>query len=605
MADRSYAAQPLIETAGPLPDVWADHLAHARVDTSTRLPAQAELRFRDGDHQLLAATGITLGTPLKVFVTTVHDRTKVPLFTGEVTAVETELDATGAFTVLRAQDRLHRLTRARRTTAYPNASVKDVLTQIAARAGLTVGTVDAPTTRHPQVTQPHQSDWDFLRELATLYDADLTLEGTTLSFTRPATATKAPSPTTSADQSPYVLEYGTNLLSLRACVTATGQIDSLEVRGWNTDTKQPLTATAPATASTRLDVGTTPQKAAAPFGKTGTVLAGTGYALRADLPAAATGLAAQATAALADLDATITGTPQLRAGTPIALANVGTPFTGRYTTTAVTHLFDPSLGYRTRLTVTPDPSPPAGTTTGTHVVAGPLEPAAGALPGLAIALVTDTKEPGATGCGAVRLTFPWLSADYTTDWVRTLQTGGLGGGGVLSPGIGDEVLVGFEHGRLDRPLVLGSLYNGKDRPTQHTTPLIDASTGHVNRRSLAMRSGDRIELLDAKNGDQGIRLTTADGKLALTLERHAKTLRITATDGPVEITGKQITVNAKDGPLNITAAKNLTLDADTIALKATKNLTLEGQNITAQANTNATLKATSKAVVTAPKVEIA
>lgn len=43
---------------------------------------------------------------------------------------------------------------------------------------------------------------------------------------------------------------------------------------------------------------------------------------------------------------------------------------------------------------------------------------------------------------------------------RTLQVGG----GVISPDLDDEVLVGFEHGRLDRPFILGGLYNRLDTP---------------------------------------------------------------------------------------------------------------------------------------------
>ena len=91
-----------------------------------------------------------------------------------------------------------------------------------------------------------------------------------------------------------------------------------------------------------------------------------------------------------------------------------------------------------------------------------------------------------------------------------MQWGGVGGGGVISPSQGDEVLVGFEQGRLDRPYVLGGLYNGKDKPPEHPVPLV-SDAGKVNRRSLASRGGNRIELLDA-DGSEGILLSTGDGR---------------------------------------------------------------------------------------------
>ncbi|BFO14751.1 hypothetical protein SHKM778_11390 [Streptomyces sp. KM77-8] len=43
-------------------------------------------------------------------------------------------------------------------------------------------------------------------------------------------------------------------------------------------------------------------------------------------------------------------------------------------------------------------------------------------------MVTDVREPGGAESGAVKLTFPWLDDTYVTDWVRSVQWGGKGGG---------------------------------------------------------------------------------------------------------------------------------------------------------------------------------
>jgi uncharacterized protein involved in type VI secretion and phage assembly len=165
------------------------------------------------------------------------------------------------------------------------------------------------------------------------------------------------------------------------------------------------------------------------------------------------------------------------------------------------------------------------------------------------------------GQGWVKLRFPWLTdrADYETDWVRTVQLGGVGGGGVFCPEVDDEVLVGFEQGLLDRPYVIGGLYNGVDRPSPHEGPLVDSASGRVTRRSLASRTGDRIEFLEAPNayGPRGIRLTTAKDRLTVHLDER-KTSVVIHSDGKIEIDARgQVTVKGQ----------GISLDAGTGALE--------------------------------------
>ncbi len=113
-------------------------------------------------------------------------------------------------------------------------------------------------------------------------------------------------------------------------------------------------------------------------------------------------------------------------------------------------------------------------------------------PGVVIAQVSDTQDP--EKAGRVKLTFPWLSADYVSDWARTVQLGaGKDRGWTVLPEVGDEVLVAFEQGDFSRPTVLGGLYNGVDTMAAGPADLIDSSSGAVNRRShgLPQRSPDR------------------------------------------------------------------------------------------------------------------
>jgi len=71
--------------------------------------------------------------------------------------------------------------------------------------------------------------------------------------------------------------------------------------------------------------------------------------------------------------------------------------------------------------------------------------------------------------GSVRLQFRWdrygKNDDKSSAWVRCSQFwAGPDWGAVFLPRLGCEVAVAFEEGDPDRPLVIGSLYNGSNRP---------------------------------------------------------------------------------------------------------------------------------------------
>ena len=108
---RSFAADPVVEAPGELPQIWAAQLVSCVVDENVGLPDTAVLTYRDPDNEFLKSTGITLGTPLKVSVVTVAGQAREQLFNGEVTAVEIDRDGTGSFTVVRAYSKAHRLQR--------------------------------------------------------------------------------------------------------------------------------------------------------------------------------------------------------------------------------------------------------------------------------------------------------------------------------------------------------------------------------------------------------------------------------------------------------------------------------------------------------------
>ncbi|AEN09683.1 VgrG-related protein [Streptomyces sp. SID8360] len=573
---RSFAADPIVEAPGELPAAWVAQLVSCVVDENVNLPDTALLTYRDPDHKLLTATGITIGTPVKISVVTVEDRTRERLFTGEVTAVELDSDTTGTFTVIRAYSKAHRLRRGRRVRAFRNMRTADIVRKVAAGAGLPCGRVEAAPITHQQLTQANVSDWEFLQQLAGESGALVRIDETgTLQFVKPEPA---------ASGGTVELAYGDNLLALRAVLTSADGADDVEVRGWNVTTKTPLVARQPSVRSTTVVPGLSPSVAGRAFGASArTTVADTPYRTQAETTAVAGAVAAAVSSGFGEIEAVAKGDPQLRAGEPVSLATAGPAFSGRYTATAAHHVLDPHGGYRTTVLVSAasDRSLAGLATEGNAPPRGPR------MPGLAIGVVTDVREGGSQR-GWVKLTFPWLDDTYVTDWVRTVQWGGQGGGGVFSPEVNDEVLVGFEQGLLDSPYVLGGLYNGVDKPSPHDVPLIDPASGKVNRRSLVSRSGNRLELLDAPRGPSGVRLASGDKRLEVMLDERRDRIELTVY-----------------GPGGTRALSSVTLSPTGITLDAgTGDVTINGRSVTVNGKADVTVEGGLLAVLKAKLIRI-
>ena len=90
--------------------------------------------------------------------------------------------------------------------------------------------------------------------------------------------------------------------------------------------------------------------------------------------------------------------------------------------------------------------------------------------GMMTGLITNNKDP--EKYGRVKVKFPWLSEEDESDWLRVVVPGGGNNRGLLFlPEVNDEVLVGFEQGDINRPYVLGGLWNGQDTPPESAAQL--------------------------------------------------------------------------------------------------------------------------------------
>lgn len=593
----------LIEVDGQaLPADIAGLLTEAYIEDSQRKPDMFWLRFRDIGRAIAEKSGARIGATVRLSVQTAHSQTPTPLMFGEVTAVEAEFDAGGTFTVIRGYDPAHRLHHGRRTAAYTQATASDIVTTVARRAGLTPGTIESTTTVFDHISQGGQTDWEFLTGLARAGGFELTVREGKVHFGAAKQAASAPE-SGGESKIPLALELGRDLLRLRAVVTSAQQVKEVEVRGWDVTTKKALVATEPTATTTAELPGTDPQKLAEAFGAGSYVSTDVPHGTQAEVDAAARALAAEVASGFASLEGVARGNPALAADVAISIAGLGEPFDGKYTLTSARHRFDSTGGYTTTFTVSGRSDPSLlGLTTSSDSEAHR---------GVAIGIVTDAGDP--EGLGRVKVSLPWLAADYVSDWARTVQPGAAKDRGwMVLPEVGDEVLLGFEQGDLGRPYVLGGLYNGIDKPSAKGPGLIDGGTGAVNRRSLVSRLGHRIDLLDDSAKATGITVATGDD--ALTLNLDAEATRITVhSDGSIVIEGARgVTIDAagselqlKGGKVTITGSQGVNVESTgDVSLSAGAKLAMKGTTTSLSGTANTEVSSSGTCAISASLVRI-
>ncbi|MCB9563217.1 MAG: phage baseplate assembly protein V [Kofleriaceae bacterium] len=182
-----------------------------------------------------------------------------------------------------------------------------------------------------------------------------------------------------------------------------------------------------------------------------------------------------------------------------------------------------------------------------------------------IGVVTDNKDPAKLLRVKVRL--PVLGGDSTW-WVPIVSLGaGKDRGWFFLPEVNDEVLVVFEHGDLDRPVVIGTLWSGKAAPPS------DNGDGKNAVRTLVSRGGSRVELDDEAGT---VVISDGGGKGEIKMSADEPKITITAKQGDV-------CLQSPKGELHIVAGE--------ISLKASVNLDVRGQNVNLGGDAGVTLKA--------------
>jgi uncharacterized protein involved in type VI secretion and phage assembly len=197
--------------------------------------------------------------------------------------------------------------------------------------------------------------------------------------------------------------------------------------------------------------------------------------------------------------------------------------------------------------------------------------------GIAIAKVT-----GRMGDGTYELRYLGMGGDAPSAPARMMMPGaGNKRGMYWMPEMGDEVVVGFESGDSNSPIILGALYNAESPTPEQAKP-----SNENNVRTIVSRSGHEITLDDSP-GNGKVMVKTKDGR-SLTLDDTPPGKLVLET--PL---GLSIELDDATGTLTLKAPLAIKLEAP--------SLDLQGASIQLQAGA---ITLTTTGVVTASTVVI-
>ena len=384
-------------------DEFTRDLLEVTVENSLHLPDVATLVLHDARLHWIDDASLLPGKVIQISAKTAHQE-KV-LFDGEIVEIEPDFEPSTQQLIVRAFDRLHRLSRGRHVRSFINVSDDDLVKKIAQEVGLQAKV--GPTSQvYPYVFQNNETNLTFLQGRAAALGYLLYVQGKTLHCEAPQ-----------SNGQPVELEWGVNLHEFRPRLTTVGQVDGVTVRGWDPATKQEIVGQA------RKGQGT-PQ-----VGQTtsGGELAHSAFnidaqTLVADRPIRAQAIADKLAQAVADRQAgcfieaegSCSGEPSLVVGASVKIKAVGDRFGGTYFVTSTLHMYNASQGYMTQFSISGHhPSTLFNLLTCEEEYVTPS--------GLVIGIVTDNQDPD--GYGRVKVKYPGCPAT-TRATARVVAPGG-------------------------------------------------------------------------------------------------------------------------------------------------------------------------------------
>jgi uncharacterized protein involved in type VI secretion and phage assembly len=468
------------------------------------------------------------------------------LFKGEIVTLEPEFGGGGCMLIVRAYDKSHRLHRSRKIRVFQNQTASDIVHTIAGEYGLSCEAEDSGGP-YEFMQQDNDTDWDFMWGLAERVGFELLVEDSKLLFRKPG------------QSSAVTLIWPDQLISFHPRLTAVQQVKEVTLRAHDPKTKQAIEVSKQAPEQIA-EIGITRDSVATAFPEAKVHVA--------TEPVKNVGEGGQLAQALLDklangyiaAEGVAHGDPRIKAGVMVDVEGVGERFGGKYRIATTTHVLRGGGRYETVFANSP-----------THTILGAVgADARNGAPDfgsqLVLGVVTNNNDD--QGMGRVRVKYPALGDEFEGAWARIASVGaGADRGVMMMPQPGEEVLIGFEHGDTTRPYVLGSLFNGRDKPGELLEQRKDGT--------FAIRSKEQIYTESDKP-------TTIKSKDKLIVE----------ITGNVEEKYKADWTNETTGKAALKATQAFSIEGQSVSIKSSmQNVEIKGQvQVTIEGTAGVTLK---------------
>lgn len=546
------------------------NLLEVKVESNSHLPAMFSLTLQDSEFTWIDSTIIDVGNEVEIEIETdeIIDEpspTRDQLFKGEITAIEPEFGKSGnPLLSVRGYDKGHRLHRGRHQRAFQDLKDSDLANQLAGEADLSPD-VTATNVTHGHLYQNNLTNWEFLKERAQRVGYDCYVDDGKLVFKEPAQGTAVE------------LIWGQNLVSFYPSLSSAGQVSEVEVRGWDPQGKTAIVGTKKTATDLTPEIGVSGSgwDAAKGFGDAKLTIVDQPVYSADEATKLAESVAAELSGDFVRAEGTAFGHPRIMAGKTVEIKGVGQRFSGKYYVTRAVHKYHKGM-YETQFSVTG--RNPLSVTALVHKANGR---SAGRIYGLVVGVVTMNEDPDEKG--RVKVKFPWMADDVESNWARVAAPmAGPDRGFFCIPEVDDEVVVGFEHGDVNFPYVVGSLWNGSD--AMPIAPGTAMNGSEVNQRIFRTRIGHRlvfddvggkgeITLVDSSDTYQ-MKLDAANENLVVSAGEHVITLDKAGNQISIKSPGKIIIESTEDTEIN---CMNFKVTAKSgLEMKANAQLKLEG-----------------------------
>jgi uncharacterized protein involved in type VI secretion and phage assembly len=273
------------------------------------------------------------------------------------------------------------------------------------------------------------------------------------------------------------------------------------------------------------------------------------------------------------------GNPAIKAGVKLKISGVGSDFSGTYRVAKAVHVLRTG-GYVTQF----------ANSSGEHTLLGQTGgngSAPGKVDSLVVGIVTNNNDP--ESLGRVKVMLPFLS-EQETFWAPVLvPAAGKDRGLSMLPVPDEQVIIAFENGDPSFPIVLGSVFNGKDTPGDELAvqdgsfalksdhKALIAAKEDISLRTdggkwlIDVKGGDITETVKAGGGGSGNYTGTFDGAYKLT---STQAITVESKMG-ITIKAPQISVEAQ-GQLSVKSQGVLSLEGATVQINGQAAVNISG-----------------------------